>query len=617
MLTTIACDRLGTEKRLLIFSKTAGYRHQSIETGIEAIQQLAESKGYQVEATEEASIFNERELARFSAVIFLNTTGDVLDAYQQADFERYIQAGGGFVGIHAATDTEHFWPWYGKLVGAYFNNHPETQPARLKVLNKNHPSTKPLPAIWERTDEWYNFKNLSPDVQVLVTVDESSYTGGTHGDSHPMVWCHNYDGGRAFYTALGHTEESFSEPLFLEHLAGGIAYAVGDNKRDYAAAKTKRVPAEDRFVRTVLWQNFNEPMELDVFEDGKVMVVERKGNLFLWDPKRKIADKIATIPVYSDQEDGLMGIAIDPNYPENNWIYLCYSPAGEIPKQHISRFVFDGEQIDLTSEKVVLEVPVQRDECCHSGGSLEFGPKGNLFITIGDDTNPFESDGYAPIDERPGRSAWDAQKSSANANDLRGKILRIKPEADGSYSIPEGNLFPVGTPNTRPEIYVMGCRNPFRHSIDQQTGYLYWGDIGPDAGKNRELRGPKGIDEFNQAKGPGNWGWPYTRGNNQAYYDYNFATQESNGTFRPDRPVNNSPNNTGPQELPPTQSSMIWYSYDQSEEFPWVEVGGKNPMAGPIYYADQYAGKNKFPDYFDGKILIYEWMRNWIYALKV
>ncbi len=607
------------DTKILVFSKTTGYRHESIKAGIKAIKKMGKENGFQVDLTEDAKDFREENLAQYAAVVFLNTTGDVLDYVQQADFERYIQAGGGYVGVHAAADTEYDWIWYGKLVGGYFNGHPNdpnVRHARMDVLNKEHSSTKMLPDSWEREDEWYNYKNLNPDVNVLINLDEKSYEGGTNGEHHPIAIYHEYDGGRAFYTGGGHTSESYSEPLFYEHLLGGIRYAIGDDQRDYSNATFQRVPAENRFIKKILARNLSEPMELDIFEDGRIIFVERKGGIKLYHPETEMLQLITEFPVHTEFEDGLLGIALDPDYEKNKWIYLFYSPLGDKPIQHISRFVFDNDSLYYDTEKVVLEIPVQRKECCHSGGSLEFDKEGNLFIGVGDNTNPFDSDGYAPIDERPGRKPWDAQRSSGNTNDLRGKILRIKPQPDGSYTIPEGNLFAEGTAKTRPEIYVMGCRNPFRLSIDSRTGYLYWGDVGPDAGEDSELRGPKGIDEINQARASGYWGWPYSRGNNQAYRDYNFATKVSGDYFDPQNLINESPNNTGLKKLPLVNESVIWYSYDRSKEFPWVGVGGKNPMAGPIYYSNEYEGEEKFPAYFDGKLITYEWMRHWIYLIS-
>lgn len=272
----------------------------------------------------------------------------------------------------------------------------------------------------------------------------------------------------------------------------------------------------------------------------------------------------------------------------------------------------------MESEKVILEVPVQREECCHTGGSIAFDADGNLYVSTGDNTNPHESNGYNPTDERPGRSAWDAQKSSANTNDLRGKILRIRPQEDGSYVIPEGNLFKPGTEGTRPEIYTMGHRNPFRIAVDQKTGYVYWGDVGPDANDAAEDRGPEGFDEIGQAKGPGNFGWPYFIGNNKAYHQYDFAAQVSGEEYKKEKPINNSPNNTGLQELPPAQSAYIWYPYAESKDFPLVGSGGRTAMAGPVYYMDMFKDAERaFPEYYDGKLLVYEWMRGWIMAVTM
>jgi type 1 glutamine amidotransferase len=214
--------------RVLVFSRTAGFRHSSIEPGIAALRSLGAASHFEVDATEEAGQFTTANLSRYKAVVFLSTTGDVLNVEQQSAFMTYIRRGGGFVGIHAAADTEHDWPWYGGLVGAYFVSHPAPAQARIRVENRDHPSTRTLPDPWNRFDEWYNFqRNPRSQVTVLLTLDEASYSGGQMGDDHPIAWYHEYNGGRAWYTALGHTDDSFSEPAFLEHLLGGIRYAAG------------------------------------------------------------------------------------------------------------------------------------------------------------------------------------------------------------------------------------------------------------------------------------------------------------------------------------------------------------------------------------------------------
>ncbi len=211
---------------VLVFSKTNGFRHASIPAGIAAIKAMGEANKFTVEATEDSLAFTVENLSKYKAVIFLSTTGNVLGEAQEKALEKFIQQGGGFVGVHAAADCEYDWPWYVKMVGASFLSHPEQQVAKLLVKDKTHRSTKHLPDTWERKDEWYNFKSMNPDVKVLITIDENSYKGGKNGDNHPMAWFHDYDGGRAFYTELGHAEESFSEPLYLQHLLGGIQYAL-------------------------------------------------------------------------------------------------------------------------------------------------------------------------------------------------------------------------------------------------------------------------------------------------------------------------------------------------------------------------------------------------------
>lgn len=215
---------------VLVFTKTAGYRHQSIEKGVKTLRELGRNNNFIALQTESGDDFNADNLKNYQLVVFLNTTMDVLDDDQQRAFENYIKSGGSFLGIHAAADTEYEWPWYGKLVGGYFNGHPNNpnvRKATIEVLDKSHPSTAHLPDQWVRSDEWYNYKDLNPNMNVLMNLDEDSYEGGTNGDNHPIAWYHEFDGGRAYYTGGGHTDESFDEPEFRKHLLGAIEWCLG------------------------------------------------------------------------------------------------------------------------------------------------------------------------------------------------------------------------------------------------------------------------------------------------------------------------------------------------------------------------------------------------------
>jgi len=597
--------------KVLVFSKTKGYRHASIKAGKAALLKMGDEKGFAVDTTESADAFTEENLKKYNAVVFLSTTGDVLNPTQQNEFMRFIQAGGGYLGIHASADTEYDWWWYGKLVGAYFLSHPEQQEAKfVKVAPFGNGLN--LPDEWMRKDELYNYKKINPEINVLYKLDETSYKGGENGDNHPIAWYHDFDGGRSFYTGMGHTDESYLDPQYLDHVYQGLVYAMGKSKPDFRNAHAKKVPEDNRFTKVVLGYNLDEPTEMAILPDSRIIFIERKGAVKLYDPNADTITVINTFNVGTKFEDGMMGITTDPDFEKNNWLYIYYAHP-ERSANVLSRFVFDGAKIDQASEKEMLEVVTQREKCCHTGGSLTFGPGKNLFLSTGDNTSPFESDGYSPADETAGRSPFDAMKSSSNTNDLRGKILRIHPEPDGTYTIPEGNLFPKGEDKTRPEIYVMGNRNPYRISVDQQTGFLYWGEVGPDAGNDSPERGPRGYDEVNQAQKSGYFGWPLFVGGNYAYAKYDFETKTVGAKPDVNKPMNTSPNNTGKTELPPVSAPFIWYPYAESPDFPLVKTGGRNAMAGPIYYSDNYKGKTEaFPDYFDGKLLMYDWMRNWM-----
>jgi cytochrome c len=401
-----------------------------------------------------------------------------------------------------------------------------------------------------------------------------------------------------------------------------IIVAISSCEKEGKSNLANDRPNENRFTKVNLVSGLDEPMELSVLPNGNVLFVERKGALRLFLPSENQAVEIGKLDVFHGLEDGLLGLALDPEFEKNAFIYLFYSPAGEKSVQRVSRFVLKNSTFDPTSEKVLLEIPTQRVECCHSAGSLAFGPDKTLYIAVGDNTNPHNPGYYNSIDERKGREYWDAQRTAGNTNDLRGKILRIKPEADGSYSIPDGNLFPRDDKNSRPEIYAMGCRNPYRVSVDKKTGYVYWGDVGQNTEDNPK-RGPISYDEFHQAKEPGFFGWPYFAGDNKPYADFDFATEKIGPFFDPLHPRNESPNNTGRRDLPPAQGALIWYSYDSSKVFENLGTGGKSPIGGPVYYQD--ANKKvswapearEFPPYYNGRLFIAEWMRDWINVVSM
>jgi cytochrome c len=635
------------QPRVLVFKKTQGFHHGSIPLAALAVMKLGQENGFAVDTTTDADKITESNLKKYAALVFASTTGDMLNGPQQVDLERYMQAGGSFVGIHAAADAEYNWPWYGRMVGGWFAHHPNQQMATLTVKDKNFGATSMLPTEWKRKDEWYHYKNVNPDIHILINLEESSLTYNKNGSddafkmgaSHPIAWYHNFENGRVFYTGLGHTDESYSEPLFLQHLLGGIKYAIGKNTPlNYAKATTVRAPDENRFNKKQLnTGGFDEPTEMTILPNLDILVVQRKGEFMLYNHLTKKVTQVGKLPVYDhvltakgvNAEEGLLGVQADPDYVKNHFIYVYYSPVGESVNQ-LSRFTFVNNKLNLKSEKVILKVGTTREICCHTGGSIAFGKDHILYVSQGDNTTPFDepapqgkkipnSYSYAPLDDRPGFEQYDDRRGSGNTNDLRGKVLRIKIKPDGTYTIPEGNLFPVGTPKTRPEIYVMGNRNPYRISIDQKNGYLYWGEVGPDANNDSlKTHGPRGYDEVNQARKAGNFGYPLFIGNNYPYRAYDYATGAVGEPFDPKHPINNSRNNTGLTDLPPAQPAFIWYPYAVSPQFPELGSGGRTAMAGPVYHSEDYpASASKLPSYYNNKLFIYDFIRGWIKAVTM
>ncbi|MFD0658345.1 ThuA domain-containing protein [Thermocatellispora tengchongensis] len=575
--------------KVLVFTK--GAEPAVAEAGTGLVRRLGREQRFAVDATADAAAFTPEKLADYRAVIFLGTgAGDLLDAGQQAAFEEYFTAGGGYVGLSSAAATEPSWSFYTQVVGTTAGQATATAAkATVKVADRVHPAGKPLPERWQISERWYDYAaNVRGTAHVLATVDESTYTGGGMGADHPISWCRDYRGGRTWYTGLGLSAGTYADRNFAKHLLGGIEWASGAATGDCGATVLAN------YEKVTLNDEPGEPMTMAVLPDGRVLHNTRNGQIRLYDPATGLSPVITTIPVYSHDEDGLQSVAIDPGFARNKWVYFYYAPPlntpvddpatpgvneGDAPVDSADPTVWDKfkgynvlaraklveeptPHLDLTTRQEILRVDSNRGTCCHVGGEIRFDGRGLLYLATGDDTNAGGSDGYTPINEAATRNpAYDAQRSSANTNDLRGKMLRIKVAADGSYTIPKGNLFRPGTPNTRPEIYLMGLRNPFRYDVGSD-GTLYIADYSPDARAGDHRRGPQGTGKWFVARKAGNWGWPYCATRDLPYTDFDFTTRTSGQPFDcAGGPVNDSPRNTGLTKLPPVERPEVWYSY--------------------------------------------------------
>jgi glucose/arabinose dehydrogenase/PKD repeat protein len=390
----------------------------------------------------------------------------------------------------------------------------------------------------------------------------------------------------------------------------------GDPVPVYEQDDPNLVPEESDFERVRIPVSVSNAMQIDVDENENVYVLERDGVLRVWKTATDEVVDVGALDTFSGNEDGALGFALDPNFATNHWVYIYYS-SGTAMEQKLSRFDLHSDTLHLDTEKVLLTVPDDREVMWHVSGGLAFDSKGNLYLSLGDNTNPFESDGYSPHDEGAGRVLYDAQRTAANSKELRGKILRITPAADGTYTIPEGNLWTAA--EGRPEVYTAGNRNPWRIAIDPANDWLYWGEVGPDAPENGDqldARGPRGYDEFNQAKAAGFFGWPYCIADNKPYVDYNFQAETSGAKFNCAAPTNNSPNNTGVTTLPASQPSWISYSYGSGQYPELGTTGGRTAVMGAVYRWKAGGSINKMPRHYDGSKFIMEYTRGWINEVR-
>lgn len=404
------------------------------------------------------------------------------------------------------------------------------------------------------------------------------------------------------------------------------------------------------YEKITLTKDVGEPLDMAILPDGRILHTARNGDVRMTDPASGVTKIVASIPVYTNSEDGLQGIGIDPDFAENGWVYVVYAPLSGTPSgsapttlpagqdlsywdqwkgvNRLSRFQWTGQGLDLASEQKIIDVETQRGQCCHVGADFDWDGDGNLYLSTGDNTPASApgANGFAPNNDAPGMNpGLDSRRGSGNTNDLRGKILRITVQADGTYTIPEGNLFPVGTEKTRPEIFVMGVRNPFRIDVDAQTNSLSWGDYGPDAANADAQRGPMGYVEWNVVSldDPHNSGWPYVHGPNAAYNEWNYATSTPGAFFDPAALKNNSRWNTGLVDLPPARAATLYYG-DRPGDQPRDELvnfgtgSGQGPMGGPVYHYDATnPSTSKLPEYWDGKAFFGEFSQDYLAAFTV
>lgn len=546
--------------------------------------------------------------------------------------------------------------------------------ATVNVTDGQHPATEDLPMKWTRSDRWYNWApNPVGEVHTVAQVQEWDYDAGdtANGAFHPVSWCRDYEGGRSFYTGMGGTEASYSEDDFREHLLGGILWSTGMVRGDCQATIGANYDIERLTTDNAPGEldQIGEPHGVSAADDGTIFYVGRGacatgpvvswdnpdvglgcGTIHQWDPETGEPTLLTTLDVFGNRgsggelvktEEGLFGIEPDPNFAENNWLYVYWMPHESIDREKrvgmrtISRFTYDpsGPSIDQSTRVDLLEWPTQIHSCCHAGGGMDFDDDGNLYVSTGDNNSSQGSSGYSGNNwekEYAGISFQDARRTSGNTNNLNGKILRIHPEADGTYTTPKDNLFTGeegGGGKARPEIYVMGVRNPSRIQIDPDTDWLTAAWVGPDAYAPDPELGPAKYETATIITSAGNQGWPYCMGNRQPYRNRsNDDPEVLTNWYDCENPKNTSPRNTGLVNLPPVRNNMMWYSpggggptfprdengipsYEEDEVTytqPYLRGGGQAVMSGPTYRLSQVAKDSDvaWPEYWEGKWLI-------------
>ncbi|MEX2345456.1 MAG: PQQ-dependent sugar dehydrogenase [Balneolaceae bacterium] len=379
-------------------------------------------------------------------------------------------------------------------------------------------------------------------------------------------------------------------------------------------------PEANRFTYHVVVDGLDEPFQVDFDQQGHVYWIERGGAIKRVNESTDQINELGKLSIYEGRAPGLIGFLLDKDFEQTGYIYMYYSAAEDEGDMRLSRFTLSSDgTLDMDSEIVVLVVPWEQPDSSHTGGGMAWDDEGNLHLTTGDGTTYSEYEPIHYMNEEDSTEVYDGARSAGNTNDLRGSILRITPQPDGSYTIPEGNLFVEGTPGTRPELYTMGSRNPWRLSIDSQTGYLHWAEVGPDAGVDSEEYGSRGYDELEVAREAGNHGWPFVIGQNRPYNQYDYETKTYGEPYDLQAPVNNSPNNTGLRELPPARPALVAYPYGVAENWSVLSSGSRSGVGGPVFRRADFGSDapRVFPEYFAGKWLVTDYVRNWIMVITM
>lgn len=581
----------------------------------------ARSEGLRPIKVRKPAQLTKRRVRRAAAVVFAANRGTVLKPKVEAVLNRRVRRGAGVVLAGSAVRIQPRSRDFVTLVGAKATKADSAQRAQVQFVDRLHPATGRLRSRWNVSERWVSLaKNPAGRVHVLGWVDEKSYAPNEKlamGVEHPVSWCRDIGRGRAFTTTLGLSRRVWRSAPFGRHLAGAMAYAAGTRSGGCGAT------VWSNWKRVVIDEDITDGTQLDVGPDGRVYYLERSASkLKIYDPVADIVKDAGDIPSVPGLGQGLLGLALDPNFNTNRWMYIYRHVEGL--NGRLSRFTLTGDdRVDLTSEEVLLNVPNSGVD--HNGGGLAMRSNGDLYLAIGANDMPHFDGFYGSRQPTPLGPALqiDSEATTQNTNSLLGKVLRIHPEPDGTYTIPAGNMFAPGTPNTRPEIFTMGHRNAFHIKVDDLTGEVLEGDVGPDAREDDAVRGPKGYDEFNLITGPANYGWPYCIGPNLPYKDIDAVTKTGSGKpFDCNNLVNRSPNSTGIRELGPASPPLVWYPYgpiEAGDAFPEMSEawnggtdGGRLAIPGPKYRPFAASG---MPLFFGGSWFIADWTRNWIKQL--